>query len=89
VSAKRFIVRGRVQGVNFRATAAQHALRLGLRGRIWNREDGAVEAEAVGSDDALTTFEAWLHRGPSYATVESVEAQALPGEPRHSGFAIG
>jgi acylphosphatase len=89
VSAKRFIVRGRVQGVNFRATAADYALRLGLRGRIWNRDDGAVEAEAVGSDDALTTFEAWLHRGPSYATVDSVEARALPVEPPHSGFAIG
>jgi len=88
VSARRFIVRGRVQGVNFRATAAQQALRLGLRGRIWNREDGAVEAEAVGPDDALTRFEAWLHRGPSYAEVESVEAEAISGEPRHSGFAI-
>jgi acylphosphatase len=83
VSAKRYVVRGRVQGVNFRATAAQYALRLGLRGRIWNREDGAV-----GPDDALARFEAWLHRGPSYATVESVEAEALAGEPRHSGFAI-
>jgi acylphosphatase len=89
VSAKRFIVRGRVQGVNFRATAAQQALRLGLSGRIWNREDGAVEAEAVGSDDALAKFEAWLHRGPSYAQVESVEEDTLPGEPRHRGFAIG
>jgi acylphosphatase len=89
VSAKRFIVRGRVQGVNFRATAAQQALRLGLAGRIWNREDGAVEAEAVGPDDALATFEAWLHRGPSYAQVESVEAEALAGEPGHRGFAIG
>jgi acylphosphatase len=89
VSAKRFIVRGRVQGVNFRTTAAQQALRLGLSGRIWNREDGAVEAEAVGSDDALAKFEAWLHRGPSYADVESVEAEALPGEPRHRGFAVG
>jgi len=88
VSARRFIVRGRVQGVNFRATAAQQALRLGLRGRIWNREDGAVEAEAIGPDDALTRFEAWLHRGPSYAEVESVEAEAISGEPRHSGFAI-
>ncbi|HEY8861790.1 MAG TPA: acylphosphatase [Candidatus Limnocylindria bacterium] len=88
MSARRFIVRGRVQGVNFRATAAQQALRLGLRGRIWNREDGAVEAEAVGPDDALTRFEAWLHRGPSYAEVESVEAEAISGEPRHSGFAI-
>ena len=81
-------MRGRVQGVNFRATAAQQALRLGLRGRIWNREDGAVEAEAIGPDDALTRFEAWLHRGPSYAEVESVEAEAISGEPRHSGFAI-
>jgi acylphosphatase len=89
VSARRFIVRGRVQGVNFRSTAAQQALRLGLSGRIWNREDGAVEAEAVGPDDALAKFEAWLHRGPSYADVESVEAEALPGEPRHRGFAIG
>lgn len=88
MSAKRFIVRGRVQGVNFRATAAQQALRLGLSGRIWNREDGAVEAEAVGPDDALVTFEAWLHRGPSYAHVESVDAEALEGEPPHRGFAI-
>ena len=89
MSAKRFIVRGRVQGVNFRATAAEYALRLGLRGRIWNRDDGAVEAEAVGSDGALATFEAWLHRGPSYASVESVEAKALPVEPQHRGFAVG
>jgi len=89
VSAKRFIVRGRVQGVNFRATAAQQAVRLGLRGRIWNREDGAVEAEAAGPEDALTRFEAWLHRGPSYAEVDSVEAEALSVEPRGSGFAIG
>jgi acylphosphatase len=89
VSAKRFIVRGRVQGVNFRTTAAQQALRLGLSGRIWNREDGAVEAEAVGPDEALAKFEAWLHRGPSYADVESVEAEALLAEPRHRGFAIG
>jgi acylphosphatase len=88
VSAKRFVVRGRVQGVNFRATAAQQADRLGLRGRIWNRSDGAVEAEAVGPDDALAKFEAWLRQGPSYASVESVEAEALSGEPRHSGFAI-
>jgi acylphosphatase len=89
VSARRFIVRGRVQGVNFRATAAQQARRLGLNGRIWNRDDGAVEAEAEGTAEALATFEAWLHRGPSYANVESVEADALPGEPRHRGFSIG
>jgi acylphosphatase len=89
VSGKRFIVRGRVQGVNFRATAAEQARRLGLNGRIWNRADGAVEAEAEGRADALVKFQAWLHRGPSYANVESVEAETLLGEPRYRGFSIG
>ncbi len=88
MSAKRFIVRGRVQAVNFRATAAQEARRLGLDGRIWNRADGAVEAEAAGTDEALARFEAWLHRGPSDAQVTSVDADPLPGEPRFRGFSI-
>jgi acylphosphatase len=89
VSGKRFVVRGRVQGVNFRASAAQEARRLGLTGRVWNRDDGAVEAEAAGDAAALTLFEAWLRRGPSHAQVESVQAAELPSEPRHRGFAIG
>ena len=89
MSGRRFIVRGRVQGVMFRATAADYARRLGLDGRVWNRDDGAVEAEAEGDEQALESFEAWLHRGPGYARVESVEAEELPGEPRYRGFAIG
>ncbi len=89
MSGRRFIVRGRVQGVMFRAGAAQEARRLGLTGRVWNRDDGAVEAEAVGDAAALTEFETWLHRGPSHAEVESVQAAELSGEPRHRGFAIG
>ena len=88
MSAKRFIVRGRVQGVNFRWTAAREARRLGLSGRIWNRDDGAVEAEAAGPDDALAQLESWLRRGPPHARVESVEAEALSSEPRDRGFAI-
>jgi acylphosphatase len=89
VSAKRFIVRGRVQGVNFRAAAAHEAQRLRVSGRIWNRADGAVEAEAAGTDEALAAFEAWLHRGPSHAQVTSVDAEPLADEPRDRGFSIG
>ena len=48
----------------------------------------AVEAEADGSPDALERFEAWLRRGPSYASVESVEAEPLAREGRYRGFAI-
>ena len=51
--------------------------------------DGAVEAEAEGDAGALAKFEAWLHHGPGYAEVESVEAEPLPGEPRYRGFSIG
>ena len=89
MTAKRFIVRGRVQGVNFRATAADEAERLGLTGRIWNRDDGAVEAEASGDTDALATFEVWLRRGPAYARVESVDAEPLADVPQDRGFSIG
>jgi acylphosphatase len=89
VSAKRFVVRGRVQGVTFRQTAAEYARHLGLAGRVWNREDGAVEAEAAGSDEAIAKFEAWLQHGPGYARVESVEVEDLPGGPQRGGFAVG
>ncbi|HLZ47584.1 MAG TPA: acylphosphatase [Candidatus Limnocylindria bacterium] len=86
MSAKRFVVRGRVQGVMFRATAADEARRLGVRGRIWNRDDGAVEAEAAGTPEQLADFERWLRRGPPHARVESVDSVELPGEPRYRGF---
>ncbi|MEA2660860.1 MAG: acylphosphatase [Chloroflexota bacterium] len=85
----RFIVRGVVQGVNFRATAAHEAQRLGIAGRIWNRDDGAVEADAAGDEAALAAFEQWLRRGPRHARVTSVEREAAAGEPRGRGFAIG
>lgn len=88
MTAKRFIVRGQVQGVNFRATARHEAERLGLAGRIWNRADGAVEAEAVGDPEGLGRFEHWLRRGPSYAQVESVEALDIADEPSFRGFAV-
>jgi acylphosphatase len=57
MTAKRFIVRGRVQGVFFRATAADEARRLGIAGRIWNRDDGAVEAVARAVQDAVRRLE--------------------------------
>lgn len=69
----RFIVRGRVQGVFFRATTAEEAQRLGLDVRVWNREDGAVECMAEGAAASLDALERWLHRGPPHARVTSVE----------------
>jgi acylphosphatase len=85
---KRFVVRGLVQGVFFRTTAADEARRLRITGRIWNRDDGAVECVAEGEADALERFRAWLAHGPRHARVERVDASDLEEEPRYADFVI-
>lgn len=88
MSGRRFTIRGRVQGVNFRAAAAAEARRLRLRGRIWNREDDAVEAVAAGEEAALDAFEVWLQRGPPLARVEEVLAEPLASDPPEVAFRV-
>ena len=69
----RWIVRGRVQGVNFRYSTEQRASALKLECTVWNRDDGAVECVAEGSTEALGELERWLQQGPSLARVDAVE----------------
>jgi acylphosphatase len=76
-AARRAIVRGRVQGVWFRASTAERATALGLRGRAQNRPDGAVLVDAAGAPAALEALVAWLHQGPPLARVDSVEIEIL------------
>src|SRR5438309_11930957 len=52
----RFIVRGLVPGVNFRATAVREASRLSLTGRVWNRPDGTVGIVAEGDVELVAAF---------------------------------
>ncbi|MBU6422464.1 MAG: acylphosphatase [Chloroflexi bacterium] len=85
---KRFVVHGRVQGVNFRATAADAARRLGLTGRVWNRDDGAVECIAEGEAGAIERMGEWLSHGPRLAEVEEVEAANIEGDPEYEDFRI-
>lgn len=63
----RMIVSGRVQGVFFRAAAAEQARLLGIAGVARNREDGTVEIVAEGDRNALELLAAWAHRGPTSA----------------------
>ena len=69
------MVRGRVQGVWFRAGTREQAQRLGLRGWVRNRDDGSVEAVAAGPAEALERFEAWLRQGPERAEVQALGVQ--------------
>ena len=67
---------GRVQGVFFRASARDEALRLGLTGHAMNLPDGTVEVVACGDDAALMQLERWLNHGPPLARVSRVERSA-------------
>ena len=70
-------MRGRVQGVWFRASAAERAATLGLRGRAENRPDGSVLVHAAGRPDALEQFVEWLRQGPPLARVDAVEVEVI------------
>ena len=57
-------IRGRVQGVGFRAWTELTALERGLEGWVRNRRDGSVEALFVGSADAVAAMVAACRHGP-------------------------
>jgi acylphosphatase len=88
VICKRSLVRGRVQGVFYRATAAQRARELGVKGYARNLPDGRVEVLACGDAKQVDEFVAWLWTGSSASKVTSVEVAELTLEPHQlpAGF---
>lgn len=83
------VVRGRVQGVSFRAFVEREALRLGVEGWVRNRADRSVEAVFAGTSKMIDQMVAACRRGPVYARVDALEDNAateadlnlrLPGE---------
>ena len=68
----RLIVRGRVQGVGYRAACCAKAGELGLGGWVRNRSDGSVEVQAEGPVQQLGELRLWCERGPAPATVSAV-----------------
>jgi acylphosphatase len=76
------VVRGRVQGVGYRASTQHEGRRLGLVGWVRNLPDGAVELEAEGPRPALDALLAWAALGPLGARVDSVETRWLSAEER-------
>ncbi len=68
-------VRGRVQGVFFRAAAQREARRLGVSGWVKNRNDGSIEVVAEGEEDAIKEIISWAQHGPSAARVEQVDVR--------------
>ena len=68
-------IKGRVQGVFFRASTREQALARNLTGWVRNLPDGDVETMVCGQPADLQAFEAWLWKGPELARVDSVQAE--------------
>ena len=68
------IIRGRVQGVGFRAFVEHEAITRRLDGWVRNRRDSTVEAIAAGPREAVDSFIEALRQGPPASRVEAVEA---------------
>lgn len=76
VSVRRhLIVRGRVQGVFFRAATRDEAVAAGVAGWVRNCADGSVEAVFEGPPDAVERLVAFARGGPPHAQVEDVEVR--------------
>ncbi|HZR09049.1 MAG TPA: acylphosphatase [Myxococcales bacterium] len=69
------VISGRVQGVFYRGSAQQEAMRLGLVGEVRNLPDGCVEVIAEGPRERVEEFIAWCRRGPPSAEVEDVRVR--------------
>ena len=82
VKARRFVVRGRVQGVGFRWFVERESHILGIAGWVRNNSDSSVEVLAQGTRDQLSGLRSRLQQGPRAARVDDVqesEAKAVPG----------
>jgi acylphosphatase len=71
--ARRFVVRGRVQGVGFRWFVEHEAHILGIVGWVRNNHDGSVEVLAIGTRDQLAGLGSRLRQGPRASRVDHVE----------------
>lgn len=86
--ARRYVLKGRVQGVGFRWFAREAADVEGITGWVTNRTDGAVEVLAEGDLEAVQRFENRIRRGPSGARVLHVVVDDDVPSGRQMGFEI-
>jgi len=70
-------VTGKVQGVWFRQSTKEQALKQGVTGWAKNLSDGRVEVLLCGDEDAVEKVQRWLHEGSELARVDAVVSEEL------------
>jgi len=86
--ARKFLIRGDVQGVGFRFFAQRAAAKHQVLGYVRNCADGTVEALAEGQPSNVDEFRNDLVTGPQWARVEQVEEISLEPTGHYSSFRI-
>jgi acylphosphatase len=74
------VIRGRVQGVGFRAWTEMMAAEQGVEGWVRNRRDGSVEALFAGAEEVVLTMIELCRDGPPGARVEAIDQREARSE---------
>jgi acylphosphatase len=85
---KKITVKGKVQGVFFRASTKRRANSLGLVGTVRNLQNGDVEIYAQGESDKLEQLVKWCQQGPQLAKVTQVDSENLEDLADYQQFSI-
>jgi acylphosphatase len=86
--ARKFFIRGDVQGVGYRFFAQRAAARHQVLGYVRNSADGIVEAVAEGSAEDVEEFKKDLVTGPQWSRVEHVEELSIEPTGLYASFRI-
>ena len=70
---RHIVVRGKVQGVGYRAFVEHHAIQRGLTGWVRNRRDGSVEAVFAGPEKTVNGMIAACRIGPLSGHVDALD----------------
>jgi len=82
------IIKGRVQGVFFRSSTQDEAIRLGLTGWVRNCPDSSVEAVFEGDKKVIEEIIKWCHKGPPWARVNEVKVSWEPYQGEFIRFSV-
>jgi acylphosphatase len=84
----RLFVKGKVQGVGYRAFAARIASQRGLCGGVRNLDDGRVELDVEGPKDQILILIEDAKTGPPASRVAAVDVEWSPATGRFSDFQV-
>ncbi len=88
MKALHLMIRGRVQGVWFRASSQDMARKLKIKGWVRNTPEGDVEMHIQGESVHVEQMLSWCHQGPPGARVDSVDVSDSRPDDEYKAFNI-